>query len=91
MTNPRWGYVEPIKMVVGALPTVHRADLKVVEHLVGYTQVKLDNGDTIRLHLHVDALTCDAATSSFTPEFRVIPEVVIGPSREFGKLEGVLS
>lgn len=91
MTNPRFGYVEPIKMTVGAIPPVRQANLRVIEHLVGYTQVKLDNGDTIRLHLHVDALTYDVGTNSFHPQYRVIPEVVIGPGHDVGKLEGALS
>lgn len=80
MSSPEGKYGQaPIPVTLGPLPTQPDPtppELRVVKHLVGYTEVQLSNGDTIRLHLHVDHFAFDAAVASFLPSYRVLPEVI---------------
>ena len=57
-----------------------------VEHRVGYSEVLLQNGDLIRMHLFVDAMNWQEETASYVPSYRVVPEVV---KRGWGGCESV--
>jgi len=64
---------------VGPLPKMSDdmpSQLRVVEHLVGYSEVRLENGDLIRLHLFVDCMTWQPEHLTYAPSYRVVPEVV---------------
>lgn len=65
-------------MMRAALPPTEGnppAELAIVEHTVGYSEVVLQNGDRIRLHLFVEKFVFDAASASYMPVFRVVPEL----------------
>ena len=51
-------------------------EMRVVEHRVGYSEVRLENGDLIRLHLYVDAMLWQPENLTYAPSYRVVPEVL---------------
>lgn len=53
------------------------SNVKVVEHLVGATVVRLENGDVIRCHLFVTEFSYSSEHQQYLPMFRVVPEVVL--------------
>ena len=66
------------------------AELAVVQHSVGYTEVVLSSGDRIRLHLFVDRFRWSEDFQSFTPDYRVVTEVQpkdMSPERISGALQ----
>ncbi len=50
--------------------------LRVVEHRVGYSEVRLENGDLIRLHLFVEEMLWQPEHATYAPNYRVVPEVL---------------
>lgn len=64
------------------------AELQVVEHTVGYTEVVLANGDRLRLRLYVDKFTFDPRDNSYAPTYRVVSELQIREVR--GNVEAVM-
>lgn len=51
------------------------SNVKVLEHLVGATVVRLENGDVIRCHLFVTEFCYSSEHQQYLPAFRVVPEV----------------
>lgn len=54
------------------------SNLKVTEHLVGATVVRLENGDVLNLRLFVDSMALNTEAGCFEPRYRIVPEVVMG-------------
>lgn len=71
-----FGHVWNATLVPSPVPE-KRGELHVVEHLVGFTQITLSNGDVMKMHLHVDSIEFDETKQEMTPRFRVIPEVLV--------------
>lgn len=78
MTRTKYGALT-VQHVPGPLPShpsAMPAELRVVEHRVGYSEVRLENGDLIRLHLFVDKMEWSVENSTFSPSYHVVPEVL---------------
>lgn len=78
MTRTKYGALT-VQHVQGPLPSQAPdmpAELRVVEHRVGYSEVRLENGDLIRLHLFVDKMDWSGDNLTFSPSYRVVPEVL---------------
>lgn len=78
MTRTKYGALT-VQHVPGPLPRSNPempSELRVVEHMVGYSEVRLENGDLIRLHLFVDKMDWQPEALTFTPSYHVVPEVL---------------
>lgn len=83
-----WRHHAPIPMIESSGGGQVPAEIAVVEHSVGYTEVVLTNGDRLRLRLFVDKFTFDPECNTYTPTYRVVSEVQVREVR--GDIHAVL-
>jgi hypothetical protein len=77
MTRTKYGALTA-QHQVGELPKMNAmpSQLRVVEHRVGYSEIVLENGDHIRLHLFVEEMSWVPEQATYAPVYRVVPEVL---------------
>lgn len=76
--RPTYGYTDPRNYKLASLPEARDLppEIKVTEHMVGYTQVTISTGEVIRFHLFVDRLVLNRTNGQYDAEYRMVPESV---------------
>lgn len=76
--RPVFGQTDPRNYRPGSPPKTRDlpAELAVTEHMVGYTQITINNGDVIRFHMFVDRLVLNPDNGSYEAQYRMVPENV---------------